>query len=322
MKLIKPVLITTSILLSSISFASNSEHEEGEKLFKTHCASCHGAEAGNMDLSKRVAPPIAAVRMHYIGPYPDESSFVEAVSSWVENQDESKTLMQGAIRRFNIMPPLTIPKEDSRKIASYIYAGDIEEPEGFKQHVEEEHGSRAKGKGMYGQGQGQHNLNSGMQGKGKMGMHGQGYEKHGMNSMHGQGQEKYGLKGDRGQGRSQNKGMCSQENHSNGMHQKHRGMKAYLFKSLDLTSEQQNKIKSLMQEKHKRLDPVKKELHEIKSTMQKLDTKSADYKSQVFSLADEKAKRVHRMMIEKGEMRMKIESVLTDEQRAEWRQAK
>ena len=48
--------------------------------------------------------------------------------------------MRGAIRRFNIMPPISISREDNQKIASYIYAGNIEKPAGFDNHVEEMHG--------------------------------------------------------------------------------------------------------------------------------------------------------------------------------------
>lgn len=154
MNFMKPVLLTASVLLAQASFADSSKHEEGEKLYETYCSSCHGS-FGGMDVSKRIAPPIAAVRLHYIGPHPDEDSFVEAVTSWVENQDESKTLMRGAIRNFKIMPPISVPKEDSKKIASFIYAGDIAKPEGFEQHVEEEHGKKGHGQGMHGNGQGQ-----------------------------------------------------------------------------------------------------------------------------------------------------------------------
>ena len=93
-----------------------------------------------MDMNKRVAPPIIAVRMHYIGTYADKDSFVMAVADWVEKQDADNSLMRGAIRRFNIMPPISISRSDAEKIAAYIYDGDVEKPEGFQQHFEERHG--------------------------------------------------------------------------------------------------------------------------------------------------------------------------------------
>ena len=144
MKNLKTILIST-LLLSQVAFADNNKYEEGEKLYKTNCAACHGA-TGGMDFNKRIAPPIAAVRMHYIKTYSDEDSFVQAVAGWVEKQDEEKSMMRGAIRKFNIMPPVNVANEDAEKIAAYIFAGNIEQPEGFKEHVEKEHGKQGKGK--------------------------------------------------------------------------------------------------------------------------------------------------------------------------------
>jgi mono/diheme cytochrome c family protein len=126
-------------IFSLLSAFASDNNIDGEQLYKSHCASCHGT-AGGMDMSKRIAPPIAAVRMHYIGPYPDKAAFVSAIVNWVEKQDARKSLMPGAIRRFNIMPPVNVAKDDAEKIAAYIYEGNIEKPVGFDEHVEERHG--------------------------------------------------------------------------------------------------------------------------------------------------------------------------------------
>jgi cytochrome c2 len=116
MKLPKSALLLALILASQTALASDSNKEnEGEALYKAHCSSCHG-NTGGMDMHKRVAPPIVAVRMHYLGTYPEKDAFVLAVSQWVEKQDASQSLMRGAIRRFNIMPPISIAKEDAEKI--------------------------------------------------------------------------------------------------------------------------------------------------------------------------------------------------------------
>ncbi len=142
MKLPQSALLLASILVSQTTLASDSNKEnEGAALYKANCSSCHGT-AGGMDMHKRVAPPIVAVRMHYIGSYPEKNAFVLAVTQWVEKQDASQSLMRGAIRRFNIMPPISIAKEDAEKIAAYIFDGDIEKPEGFDQHFNERHGSK------------------------------------------------------------------------------------------------------------------------------------------------------------------------------------
>ncbi len=139
MKIVTIISAATLLLASQISFAEDAK--TGEALYKQNCSVCHGS-TGGMDMAKRIAPPIAAVRMHYISTYSDKDSFVQAVSGWLENQDENKSMMRGAIRRFKIMPPISIPKEDAEKIAAYIYDGDIDKPEGFEDHVNERHGKK------------------------------------------------------------------------------------------------------------------------------------------------------------------------------------
>ena len=50
--------------------------------------------------------------------------------------------MRGAIRRFNIMPPVSVSRQHAEKIAAYIYDGNIEKPAGFDQHFQEMHGQQ------------------------------------------------------------------------------------------------------------------------------------------------------------------------------------
>lgn len=138
------LLATSGILLAAqLNTATADEHQAGKALYETNCAACHGA-TGGMDLSKRIAPPIAAVRMHYIETYPEQDAFVKAVSSWVAKQDEANSLMRGAIRKFNLMPPVAVSPEDAQKIAAFIYGGDIDKPEGFKEHVNQEHAKEGR----------------------------------------------------------------------------------------------------------------------------------------------------------------------------------
>jgi mono/diheme cytochrome c family protein len=141
------IFIALIFIIASQAVQANNDIEQGGQLYKTYCSACHGA-TGGMDMSKRVAPPVIAVRMHYIGRYPDKSSFIAAVTNWIEKQDASKTLMPGAIRKFNIMPPVAVAREDAQKIAAYIYEGNIDKPAGFDKHFEEMHGKRGMNSGM------------------------------------------------------------------------------------------------------------------------------------------------------------------------------
>ncbi|MCW8830492.1 MAG: cytochrome c [Gammaproteobacteria bacterium] len=129
------------IFLISQSILASNLHKDGEKLYKSHCSSCHGA-TGGMDMSKRIAPPIAGVRLHYMAPFPDKKSFINAIVNWTQKQDPDRSLMPPAIRKFKIMPPVSVSRKQAEKIAAYIYDGDIEILDGFKEHVEQMHGKQ------------------------------------------------------------------------------------------------------------------------------------------------------------------------------------
>ena len=132
-------LFLLSLTMASLTLSAQDNHAEGEQIFQTVCAACHGA-AGGMNMAERLAPPMIAVRMHYIDTYPDQDSFVAAVADWVGHQEESRSLMPGAISQFNLMPPLAIEREQAEQVAAYIFAGDLQNPEGFQEHFEAEHG--------------------------------------------------------------------------------------------------------------------------------------------------------------------------------------
>ena len=331
MKLTKILSAIALALLSYNAFASDVAHEEGEKLYKAQCASCHGA-TGGMDMNKRLAPPIAGVRMHYISAHPDKDAFVTAISGWLASQDETKSLMPGAIRKFKLMPPLEIALEDAEKIAAYIYAGKLEKLEGFDKHVEQMHGKKGMGKGMRGKGmqgmgqgmncKGMSGMSQGMQGKGKHGM-GQGMNCKGMpgmgkgmygKGMHGMGKGMYGKgmpgmgQGMHGKGMPRGSGMMPAQ------------MQSRMMQQFGLSADQMTKMQALMQGKSATMQSLNQQEQQLKRRFEALDTGSASYKTDIFDLADEQAMLSRRNVIESGEMRYKLDSLLSPEQRQRFAQ--
>ncbi|MDQ7048540.1 MAG: c-type cytochrome [Enterobacterales bacterium] len=139
-------LLVTTIFCFATLTSAESTLKHGEDLYKINCSACHGVNGG-MDMEKRIAPPIIAVRMHYLHSYSDEMSFVDAIVSWVEQPNQDNTLMAGAVRRFGLMPKIAISKSDIEAIAEYVYRGKVGKPKGFDQHYKEMHGKKGKGKG-------------------------------------------------------------------------------------------------------------------------------------------------------------------------------
>jgi len=62
MKFTKVLTALIVILASQIAQADN-DVKEGGKLYRTHCAACHGT-SGGMDMSKRVAPHRSQDALH------------------------------------------------------------------------------------------------------------------------------------------------------------------------------------------------------------------------------------------------------------------
>ncbi len=311
MKFFKPLLITSTLILAQNAFSSQDNIGEGEKLFKATCNACHGIAVGGMDMDKRIAPPIVGVRKHYLDAHPDKESFVKAITSWLEKQSPEKSLMPGAIQKFKLMPPLSVPKEDAEKIAAYLYAGNIEVPEGFEKHEQEMHGMDKKGMAMMGMGK-EHNM--------------QMMQQHQQGKMQGEMQQKSQQRTQqRMQQGNQQKGKQHQAmmNAMRGMgmvrKNKQHGMNG-MMRQLNLSPQQKQKMQALIQQRDQAIKPIRQELRQIKQAINQLDTTSPNYKAQIFSLADAKAQRIRHMVIEKGEMRMKIESLLNPEQRAKFKQ--
>jgi cytochrome c553 len=133
--------------------AYTASNHPGKKLLETQCYVCHSPSA---DHDGRIAPPMVAIKSHYMSDDTTKEQFANAMWSFVEKPTEEKSKMRGAVKRFGVMPYQPFNKEDIRLIAEYMYDYKIEEPEWFKQHIEEE----SKGKMKYRNG-GKNDLNAG-----------------------------------------------------------------------------------------------------------------------------------------------------------------
>lgn len=133
--------IQSIVLASLLAFLFTPIYAEdhGEKLYQQHCAVCHGPTAEGQ---RRVAPPLFAVKNHYLAVHDDELTFVDAINSWVEKPEEDKSLMKGAIRHFKLMPKIPVPEDDVTKIAEYIFSDKVGIPEAYKKHYKERHSAK------------------------------------------------------------------------------------------------------------------------------------------------------------------------------------
>jgi len=126
-----------SFVFTLFIFSNALAENDGQKLYKQHCSVCHGATATG---KRRIAPPIFAVKNHYLAVHDEELTFVDAINVWVTNPEEEKSLMKGAIRHFNLMPKVTVAETDVTKIAEYIFSDAVGIPEAYKKHYSQNHG--------------------------------------------------------------------------------------------------------------------------------------------------------------------------------------
>ncbi|BDD12554.1 hypothetical protein FUAX_49860 (plasmid) [Fulvitalea axinellae] len=115
-------------------------------LTESKCGTCH-----SFDPSKEIlAPSFAKIKTAYIKLYPSKGDFVKHLSEFSLHPEESKSKIPGAIKSFGLMPELGFSKENTEKIASFLYDTPIEEkgwyPEKYNLEKNKAHSSNTQKK--------------------------------------------------------------------------------------------------------------------------------------------------------------------------------
>lgn len=105
------------------------------------CFACHSPEA---EPEQRIAPPINAIKKHYIKRYADLQGFSTALTTFVAHPTPERVVMRGAVKRFGLMPQLSFDEALVSDIAYYLYFTELKDPPWFAEHYEAEHGKSAK----------------------------------------------------------------------------------------------------------------------------------------------------------------------------------
>lgn len=124
----------------------------GKKLMEINCYVCHSPTASHDD---RIAPPMIAVKEHYLSEGTTKKEFIKSIQNFMKNPNEDDSKMPGAVRRFGVMPKANYPEATITLIAEYIHDYEIEQPEWFEDHFEQGQGhgnGKGKGKGNGGNG--------------------------------------------------------------------------------------------------------------------------------------------------------------------------
>lgn len=107
----------------------------GFQLIESNCFSCHSPDAR---MQQRVAPPMVAIKRHYIDESVSEAFFAEELTRFVQQPDTTYSKMPDAIDRFGLMPKMNFSTEQLEAIAHYIYYTELEKPGWFDEHYQQE----------------------------------------------------------------------------------------------------------------------------------------------------------------------------------------
>ncbi len=106
----------------------------GKTLMETYCYVCHNPTTTE---ENRLAPPMIAIKKHYISNTTTKAKFISNLQNWIANPNPEDAKMYGAVKRFGVMQKISYPKESIQQIADYIYDNQIEEPVWFKDHYKQ-----------------------------------------------------------------------------------------------------------------------------------------------------------------------------------------
>lgn len=111
------------------------ELAEGFQLTENNCFACHSPDAS---IENRVAPPMVAIKKHYIDSLTSQAQFTQDLITFLNKPSEEISKMPGAVKRFGVMPKMNFNEEQITKMAAYIYNSELEKPDWFEAHYQEE----------------------------------------------------------------------------------------------------------------------------------------------------------------------------------------
>lgn len=115
--------------------SNTAAYKEGLSIVDRNCIACHAPTAA---MENRAAPPLAAVKAHYMESGTTEAEFIEQMSAFLLSPNVKNSKMPKAVEKFGLMPLSGYSNEQLVAAATYIYHADLEKPDWFEAHHQQE----------------------------------------------------------------------------------------------------------------------------------------------------------------------------------------
>ncbi len=114
---------------------SNEHYTEGFQLLENNCFSCHSPNAA---LENAIAPTMSAMKENYVMDDVSRAQFTRDLISFLNNPSEENARIPGAVKRFGVMPKMSLSDAEIAKIATYIYYSELDQPGWFEKNYQVE----------------------------------------------------------------------------------------------------------------------------------------------------------------------------------------
>jgi len=92
--------------------------DDNRLLFYGNCIACHG------EIRKASAPCFSEIKGYYMMKYSNKEEFIANMAKWVFNPNKKTAQLPHAIKKYKLMPYLSIDLDTLTKISRYIYEND------------------------------------------------------------------------------------------------------------------------------------------------------------------------------------------------------
>lgn len=110
------LILAAMLLMGQTALQPADDPLDGKEIFENTCTTCHTVQP-----PPNLAPPMAMIVRHYRMALTDSSAVKDALVSWVESPDTSKSLLPAhAIERFGLMAPVALKPEEIDAVVDYV----------------------------------------------------------------------------------------------------------------------------------------------------------------------------------------------------------